>query len=133
MDDQSSFRIHMETEAILGILAWCKNGHGELMHSVALQYEHDHHSQPVRKAFSHAILESVAVFVSMSEQVNILAKDYQRQGIKPLDSLHLACAVEGSADFFCTCDDRFLRRAKQLGTRMTKVVSPLELFEEIES
>ena len=53
-------------------------------------------------------------------------------GIKVLDALHLACAVEAHAKYFCTCDDRFYRRAKQLDTKQTLVVSPLELIEVIE-
>jgi predicted nucleic acid-binding protein len=52
-------------------------------------------------------------------------------GIKPLDALHLASAVSAQADYFCTCDDRFLRRAKEAETGLVKVVSPLELVTEI--
>lgn len=46
------------------------------------------------------------------------------------DALHLASAEAAEADFFCTCDDRFLKRAKEVGPS-TKVVSPLELIAEI--
>ena len=61
-----------------------------------------------------------------------LARIYCENGIKVLDALHLACAVEADANYFCTCDDRFYRRAKQLDTKLTLVVSPLELIEVIE-
>ena len=44
------------------------------------------------------------------------------------DALHLASAVQAKADYFCTCDDRFLKRAKAVDTGQTKVVSPLELI-----
>ena len=46
--------------------------------------------------------------------------------MKPLDALHLA-----EADFFCTCDDRLLKRARAAHTGQTRVVSPLELVMEI--
>jgi predicted nucleic acid-binding protein len=49
-----------------------------------------------------------------------------------LDALHLASAEAGQADYLCTCDDRFLRRARTLGRLATRVVSPLELIGEIE-
>ena len=35
------------------------------------------------------------------------------------------------AEYFCTCDDRFLKRAKAVDTDQTKVVSPLELIVEV--
>ncbi len=38
----------------------------------------------------------------------------------------------GEADLFCTCDDSFLKKAKREVKGRTKVVSPLELAEEIE-
>jgi predicted nucleic acid-binding protein len=48
-----------------------------------------------------------------------------------LDALHLASAIEAQADYFCTCDDRLLRRAKALDTSPTKVVAPIELIAEV--
>jgi len=43
----------------------------------------------------------------------------------------LASAVEAKADFFCTCDDKLLNKAKAVDTLQTKVVSPLELITEV--
>ncbi|ETW96051.1 MAG: hypothetical protein ETSY1_28135 [Candidatus Entotheonella factor] len=59
------------------------------------------------------------------------ARTFRDLGIKVLDALHLASAVEAQADYFCTCDDRLLRRARIAETLQTKVVSPLELIAEI--
>jgi predicted nucleic acid-binding protein len=53
-------------------------------------------------------------------------------GIKPLDALHMALAETGNADYFCTCDDRLLRNAKQVKDLMVKVVNPVDLVQEIE-
>lgn len=44
----------------------------------------------------------------------------------------LASAEAGEVDFFCTCDDSFLVKAKREVRGRTKVVSPLELAKEIE-
>jgi len=55
-----------------------------------------------------------------------------RVGIRPLDALHLASAEEAQADYFCTCDDKFLNRTKTIQPIKTKIVSPVELIEEIE-
>lgn len=132
MDDQTHLRIHIEAEAILGILAWCEAGHADLLNSVALSYEVDHNPHPARKAFVQEALSKSIFTVQATDSVEQHAQRFGKFGIKVLDSLHLACAVEAKADYFCTCDDRFLRRAKQMDTGKTKVVSPLELIEVIE-
>ena len=129
MDDQAHFRIHMETEAILGVLAWCEAGNAQLLSSVALRYEIDHNPHPVRKAFAQETLSKSAVSIPASSAAAQRARRYAASGIKALDALHLACAVEANADYFCTCDDRFLRRAKLASTATTRAVSPSELIE----
>lgn len=48
------------------------------------------------------------------------------------DALHLAVAEAAQADYFCTCDDRLLRKAKQIADLKVKTLSPLELIEELE-
>ncbi|WP_367154806.1 PIN domain-containing protein [Methylomonas sp. HYX-M1] len=132
MDDQTHIRIHIEAEAILGILSWCEEGNAELLNSVALSYEADHNPHPARKAFVQEALSKSHSIIQATNSVEQRARNYGSHGIKVLDALHLACAVEAQANYFCTCDDRFLRRAKQMETEQTKVVSPLELIEVIE-
>ncbi|AGX87648.1 PIN domain-containing protein [Candidatus Symbiobacter mobilis] len=132
MDDQAHMRIHIEAEAILGILAWCEAGNADLLNSVALEYEADHNPHPSRKAFVQEVLSKSVFTVQATDSVKQRTQHFGKFGIKVLDSLHLACAVEAKATYFCTCDDRFLRRAKQMNTKTTKVVSPLELIEGIE-
>ena len=84
-----------------------------------------------RPALEEALLKSKQT-IQASHSLEQLARIYCNHGIKVLDALHLACAVEAQANYFCTCDDRFYRRAKQLDTKQTLVVSPLELVEAIE-
>ena len=132
MDDQTHLRIHIESEAILGVLAWCDAGDAELLNSVALNYEVDHNPHPARKAFVKETLLKSKQTIQASDSVEQRARRYCDNGIKVLDALHLACAVEAHAKYFCTCDDRFYRRAKQLDTEQTQVVSPLERIEVIE-
>ncbi len=48
-----------------------------------------------------------------------------------MDALHLASAIMTEADYFCTCDDRLLRKAKSFDTISTSVVSPTELIMEL--
>ncbi len=132
MDDQTHLRIHLEAEAILGILTWCESGSAELLNSVALGYEVDHNPYPARKAFVLQTLLKSSQVIQAGDSVERRAQGYVHNGINVLDALHLACVVEAHATYFCTCDDRFFRRAKQVETEQTKVVSPLELIEVIE-
>lgn len=47
-------------------------------------------------------------------------------------NVRLAAAESVDVDFFCTCDDRFFRRARRIPDLRIRVVSPLELIEELE-
>ncbi|MCX7113611.1 MAG: PIN domain-containing protein [Proteobacteria bacterium] len=55
-------------------------------------------------------------------------------GVKPFDALHAAVAIENNVRFFCTCDDKLLKKLRTLdfGDK-TKFVSPLELIIEVTS
>jgi predicted nucleic acid-binding protein len=44
----------------------------------------------------------------------------EREGVKPVDALHVACAEYTRCDYFLTCDDRLIRRYR--GT--VKAVNP---------
>jgi hypothetical protein len=53
--------------------------------------------------------------------------------IQPYDALHLASAVEGGADVFCTTDDALYQAGQTVETKGTDVLTPVELIEVIES
>lgn len=132
LDDRSQLRVHLEAEAVLGILAFCETGAVELVSSYPLRFETERNPHPVRRSFAEETLATAEHFVAATETVVRRAREYQARGIKPLDALHLASAVAAGADYFCTCDDKFLKRARAADTEAVQVVSPLELIEEIE-
>jgi predicted nucleic acid-binding protein len=131
LDTKTQLRVVMEAEAILNILALCESGYAELLASDALVFETAQNMHPVRKQYAFGILAMATQFMCTDSRVETRARAFHAIGIKPLDALHLASAVEAQADYLCTCDDRFLRRAKATDTRPTQVVSPLELVAEI--
>ena len=131
LDSKTQPRIAVEAEAILAILALCEAGQVELMSSDTLLFELGRNPHPVRKEYALRALAKAAVFVSTDDEVVERTRTFQAEGMKPLDALHLASAVIAKADYFCTCDDRFLKRAKEADTGQTKVVSPLELITEV--
>jgi predicted nucleic acid-binding protein len=132
IDDKIQLRVVVEAEAVLGIIALCESGQAVLVSSDALEYETGRNPHPVRKAYALGVLGKAGRFVPLAPEVEQRAQALNEAGLKPLDALHLACAVEARADYFCTCDDRLLKRARAIHTGPPKLVSPLELIAEIE-
>ena len=131
LDTKIQPRIAVEAEAILGVLTLCEAGQVELMTSDTLVFELGRNPHPVRKEYALEVLTKATAFIHTNDQVQERARAFQAEGIKPVDALHLASAVIAKAEYFCTCDDRFLKRAKAADTGQTKVVSPLELITEV--
>ena len=132
LDDKSQLRIRLEAEAILSVLDLVKAGQLELVSSDALIFEIGRNPHQTRQEFALETVAGISLYVQLSESVERRAVELNQMGIETLDSLHLASAEAGEADFFCTCDDSFLKKAKRVVKGSTKVVSPLELAEEIE-
>lgn len=133
MDEKNQIRIVLEAEAILGIFTLCESGKIELLSSDALVFENQNNPDSIRKKYAYEVLAKASEFVQLNPKIEKRAKKFNEKGIKPLDAVHLASAEEAQADYFCTCDDRFLKKAKLLKDIKVKVVSPLELIQEIES
>lgn len=133
LDTPDQIRIVLEAEAILGILALCESGQLELISSDALAYEVGQSPLPVRKEHAKAVLGKARSCVRLSDEAKRRAEQLTTLGFTPLDALHLASAETGNADYFCTCDDRLLRKAKKMSDLRVKVISPIELVQEIET
>lgn len=131
LDTKTQVRVAVEAEAILSIITLWEAEQLELVSSFALMFEAEQIPLSERRTYILEALSKANLFVGRSPSIEEQAKGFVDVGIKPLDALHLASAISAQANYFCTCDDRFLRRAKQVETRLTKVVSPLELVTEI--
>jgi predicted nucleic acid-binding protein len=130
-DDKSQPRVAVEAEAILVVLALCESGYLNLISSDALLLEINQIPDQVRKEDALKILNLAKKTVELTSEIETLARKFGAYGIKTLDALHLAFASFSKADYFCTCDDKFLRKAKRLSKLNTKVVSPTELVMEL--
>jgi predicted nucleic acid-binding protein len=86
----------------------------------------------MRQEHALEVLSKAATHVRVNERIEKRAARFVALGIKPLDALHLASAEEAKATYFCTCDDRLLKKAKAVAGPRTRVVSPIELIEELE-
>jgi len=131
LDDKSQGRIQLESEAILAILTLCEAQKISLVSSDVLEFELDKNPHPQRKAYVTEILAKAEIFVEVDRKITQRAKALEALGFKGVDALHLACAEAEGVDYFCSCDDKLFKRARLLNTLLIKVVSPLELAEEI--
>lgn len=132
LDTSNQIRMVLESEAVLGIIALCNIGLVELLSSEALLYEGDQSSLPVRKEHTSAVLAKAKSVLMVTQKEKVRAAEIMKVGIKPLDALHVALAESGSADYFCTCDDKLLRNAGKIKDLAVKVVNPVDLVQEIE-
>lgn len=127
LDDRSQFRDRIEADAITALLDAVLLGDVELASSAALRVESSFVRQASRRDFVERVLALAARVAPPIATSEPRIQVYQKVGIKPFDALHLASAVALGADYLCTTDDKFLRRAQGVNTEGTLVVGALEL------
>jgi predicted nucleic acid-binding protein len=133
LDNKTQLRILLEAEAVLGLLAVIGSSESiELVSSDALLFEIGRNPYLTRQEYALEAISKAKTFVALVPPIEERARELHQLGFKPLDALHLASAEAGHADFLCTCDDRFLRRAREIKGLATKVISPVELIGELE-
>lgn len=131
LDTRSQIRISLEAEAVTGIIDLCDKGTVELVASDVLIFETRRNPWAERRAYALAVLGGATDFVQTDETVRSRAIALQQKGLKPLDALHLASAEAAEVDYFVTVDAKLLKRGKALARSGIRVVSPVELIEEI--
>lgn len=107
-DDQSQFKIHLETQAKLNIQSEIIQGKHELAWSFILEYENEQNPYDIRK---NAIKEwkNVAKYTTgLNDEIYQYAKELLTKGIKEKDALHVACAANLKCDVFLTTDKKLL-------------------------
>ena len=132
LDTPNQIRIVLESDAVLGILALFEAGQIEIVSSDALLYETSKNPLPIRRDHAEEILSKANVYVALTEDIDDRAQYLIEQGIHPLDALHLAFAEKSRSEYFCTCDDRLLRRAQTINDLQVEVISPIDLIRKIE-
>ncbi|GAB5536266.1 MAG: hypothetical protein Rubg2KO_25150 [Rubricoccaceae bacterium] len=127
LDDRTQFRVLVEAEAIEAVLREIQKGTVELLNSDVLIAESRAAPDPTRCDFAAETLALASSTVQLTPNVEDRARPFRSAGMKAVDALHLASAVEGGVDFFCTTDDRFFRKAEAANTSGVRVVVPSDL------
>ena len=130
-DHQASLRVRLETEAKLHIQELIKQGQLMLVWSYILDFENAQNPFEERK-------QAIAKWKSLSLQdtsenpaVLELAMSLAEKGIKPKDTLHVACSVEAGCDYFLSTDDRLLKRLTVLSP--IAAMNPVDFIKVLES
>jgi len=95
-----------------------------------LIFESDCNPHPQKRAYVMSILEYARISISLDSDIEERAIELEVHGFKPVDALHIASAEAGSVDYFCTCDDGILAKARQRVALLVKIRSPIDLAQE---
>lgn len=128
-DDQSQARIRLETEAKLEVQQRIQDGIVELAWSYMVDFENQANPFEERRE-AIARWRSVAVAdVDETPEVLRQAHDLQNMGLRPKDSIHIACAMAAGCAYFLTTDDLII--AKMRGFAGIHVVNPTQYIVEV--
>jgi len=130
-DDQAQPRIHLESEAVLMILARFRQREWEWLGSPVLDLEINQIADPIRKARIKLLMFAIHRVVPVQAAAETRGKELSALGLPAADALHVACAESGNAGVFLTTDDRLLRQANRLAAQLRiRVENPLTWIKE---
>jgi len=110
-DDQSLLKNRLESEAKIYLQKEIMNGNFDLAWSYIMDYEISFNPFPDRKSQILKWKSMSLVDIDESEKIIAMANKIIKKGIKPKDSLHLACAIEAKCDYFITTDNKILNKS----------------------
>jgi predicted nucleic acid-binding protein len=103
----------------------------QLIWSHSLEYENMQNPFIERR---HAIIEwkkIAAENIVGAKNVVARASEFTRHGVKSKDALHIACAIEGKAEYFLTTDDKLLKKMAKIKELI--VINPVNFIPILES
>ncbi|MEW5767610.1 MAG: PIN domain-containing protein [bacterium] len=124
-------RIILEADSILGLIDFCKGNCADLITSDILRYEIRNCQNIIRREYAEDVLKKAGVDVPLTEEIRKRAVELEGLGFRGVDALHLASAEAGNADFFCTCDDEIVKKAKSKKVCKIKALLPTDIIKEI--
>jgi len=127
-DDQSQPRIWLETMAFFIILQLIETEKAELIISSVIEFENDKNPFAERRLWVNSCLNLFKKEIILNTLIRKRGREMEKQGIKPVDALHLACAESGKADYFMTCDDKIVKHYQRQGLT---VLNPVEFIIKI--
>jgi predicted nucleic acid-binding protein len=130
-DDQSQLVVRLQTEAKLAVQESIRNGAFQLVWSAILDLENIENPDLERRTAIAAWKSLSAVDVATTLAVEACATELAALGLKPMDALHIASAIEGGANCFLTTDNQILRKMKS--DHRIQVLDPVDFIRNTES
>ena len=131
-DYHKSERVFIEAMVFYTLLHLVENGQIELVSSDALLYENDRTTDIERKTRVRSYLDRAIGFVELSDEIIERAKAIESLGFKSIDALHISMAERGTSEYFVTCDDAIIKKAKAVHDRLkVRVLGVLEFSLEV--
>lgn len=130
-DDQGQLLVRLQTEAKLAVQESIRNGVHTLIWSAILDLENADNPDSERKTAIAEWKTLAAVDVATTAAVEQLACTLAGHGLKPMDALHIASAIEAGAGFFLTTDKQILRKMK--GDKRIQVLDPVDFIRATEA
>jgi predicted nucleic acid-binding protein len=128
-DDRSIPRNRAEARAVEQLFEKIVAGDLELVSSFVVEVEHSRLAESVRRERVGDLIELARGYVGPGAEISPRTAELEGMGFGRGDAMHLAAAELSGSDYFVTCDDKLLRRARRIGLPIP-VVSPLELLRE---
>jgi len=130
-DDQSSLSVRLETEAKIGIQEKIKSGHFLLGWSYILDFENSANPFPEKQIEIQRWKEVADSFVNETGEILNKMNALISFGLKPLDALHVACAISLQCQYFLTVDKGLLKKTKEYSE--IKIINPVNFIIEWEN
>jgi predicted nucleic acid-binding protein len=128
-DDQSVPRNREEAEAVRRLLLRVSAGEVGLVSSFVVEIENALSPFDARREEVSRFIDLAKERVGSEPDIVRRAKDLEGAGMRGRDALHLAVAERAAVDYFVTCDDKLLRKARRISCSV-EIVLPTELPEE---
>lgn len=76
------------------------------------------------------MLKNESEYISYTDDIQKRAEHHENYGIMALDAIHLACAESANADYFLTCDDKLIRKARKAEGLNIKITTLSEFYKQ---
>lgn len=126
-DDQTQLPIKLESEAVIYIQNLISKGSIDAAWSYILDFENRRNPYEDRRVEIGRWKKVAGINVNPNKSIEIKAKELNRKGIKPLDALHLGCALYGECEYFLTVDKGILKKARSFSE--IKIISPIDFLD----
>jgi len=127
-DDQTQLKVYLETQAKLHVQSLVYNNKIELVWSFILKFENSRNIFNGKKKTIAQWETLCSFFIEKSEKIRVTAKEIMITGVKEIDAIHIACAIDGNCDYFITVDKRLLKYKDE----RIVICNPIEFINNIE-